>query len=472
MTSAEDQEILAKIGQLAGQINRKKNQQAGLASAPAHYHPYQRMSVRLYAYNMGSHVDGFARKASYSSRARGGYASRGRPHAHRHRSLVLNGASQTNPAAATSASGSSWVTKTDRHLQLINASVYEKEAQSRARAIEQTQRQKQVARNERERSKLFHHVTSLKGSAAVAATGKYELEIEGVRFVVAKNGSKLVKVPGGSHLPASGLRTSGAHRVAGDGTAPKATPKMAIVGGVRFYRSKNGNLYRHGIVKAQRYVERRPCAPPLTHRLCRQSGAIKKVNVACKTFSTTGSCAKGPRCRYLHDAARVAVCTHFLQKQQCFNGDSCDLSHDLTPQRIPTCMHFLRDGCTKPSCRYAHNKTSPSAPVCRAFGLYGYCEKGLECPDRHVFECPDFSNHGKCKNKGCKLPHRERASVLRKVDESAAADADAEMDDVSSDDDGESVDSFDVDSDEVDEFIGQDAAGDSSFADQRDFIEL
>jgi len=29
---------------------------------------------------------------------------------------------------------------------------------------------------------------------------------------------------------------------------------MAVIGGVKFYRSKNGNLYRHGIVKAQRYV--------------------------------------------------------------------------------------------------------------------------------------------------------------------------------------------------------------------------
>ncbi len=135
-------------------------------------------------------------------------------------------------------------------------------------------------------------------------------------------------------------------------------------------------------------------------------------------------------------------------------------------------MHFLRDGCTKSDCKYAHNKTSSSALVCRAFGLYGYCEKGLDCPDRHVYECPDFSNEGKCKAKGCKLPHRERASVLRKADENPAADGDEEMEDLSSDDDGESVDSYDVDSDEVDEFIGQDESGDSSFADQRDFIEL
>jgi hypothetical protein len=42
-------------------------------------------------------------------------------------------------------------------------------------------------------------------------------------------------------------------RVAGDDNAAKSTPKTAAVGGVMFYRSKNGNLYRSGIVKAHRY---------------------------------------------------------------------------------------------------------------------------------------------------------------------------------------------------------------------------
>ena len=42
-------------------------------------------------------------------------------------------------------------------------------------------------------------------------------------------------------------------RVIGDENAAKSTPKSANVGGVIFYRSKNGNLYRSGIVKAHRY---------------------------------------------------------------------------------------------------------------------------------------------------------------------------------------------------------------------------
>ena len=115
-------------------------------------------------------------------------------------------------------------------------------------------------------------------------------------------------------------------------------------------------------------------------------------------------------------------------------------------------------------------KVSPAAPVCRSFGIYGYCEKGINCTDRHVFECPDFSNTGVCKSKGCKLPHRERASVLRKANNRDSDTGDEEMEDFSSD--AESVDSDDVDSDEVDEFIGQDDEGDLDFTGQRDFIEL
>lgn len=80
--------------------------------------------------------------------------------------------------------------------------------------------------------------------------------MEGIRFRVANNGSKLVKVPG---APQSSLLYAWflAHiLMSGDLNGPKATPKMALVGGVKFHRSKNGNMYRQAIVKAHRYVAR------------------------------------------------------------------------------------------------------------------------------------------------------------------------------------------------------------------------
>ncbi|GAB1311414.1 hypothetical protein MFIFM68171_01624 [Madurella fahalii] len=433
--SAEDREMMERISRLAGQINRHKNQQAGFAPAPPvrpHHHT---------AHSSAWRRTGFPH--------RGGHHSARMP-VYRNRTLVLNGASQQNQSgdvdsgATSDASNSSWVTKHDRHLQLINSSVYKKEAPARSLALEQTRRQKLALRNKQERAKLISHLTRMVDSGDFGpanrqtTSGKYEIAVQGVRFVVSKNGSKLVKVPG-------------------DGNSAKATPKMAVIGGVKFYRSKNGNLYRHGIVKAQR-----------------QSGTVKKVDVPCKQFSMTGSCTQGPRCRYVHDPHKVAICKDFLQHGSCPSGEHCDLSHDPTPERTPTCLHFARDSCTKSDCKYAHMKVSPAAPVCRAFGFYGYCDKGASCPDRHVFECPDFSNTGICKIRGCKLPHRERASVLRRgaSGRDTASMEDDEMEDLSSDEDGESIDSDDVDSDEVDEFIGQDETGGLDFTEQRDFIEL
>lgn len=102
--------------------------------------------------------------------------------------------------------------------------------------------------------------------------------------------------------------------------------------------------------------------------------------------------------------------------------------------------------------------------MCAAFGFCGYCDKGADCTDRHVFECPDFSNTGLCKTRGCKLLHRERASVLR----NQAKQRD-ETQDVSSED--ESVDSDDVDSDEVAEFLEGDD-DDSDFDNIKDYLPL
>ena len=228
----------------------------------------------------------------------------------------------------------------------------------------------------------------------------------------------------------------------------------------------------------------------------RKTGVVKKINEPCKAFSTTGSsfhsnayfesfhgrggnlrfqltpailgsCAKGPRCRYIHDPSKVAVCKEFLQKGSCPSGDSCDLSHELTPERTPACLHFARGNCSNANCHYTHVRVSPSALVCRLFGIYGYCENGANCENRHVHECPDFSNTGKCTTKGCKLLHRHKASVMRTTVEEEGSD-------VSSDEDDEEIDSDDVDSDDLDEeFFGDDGAtADSDVPMQRDYVQF
>jgi hypothetical protein len=101
----------------------------------------------------------------------------------------------------------------------------------------------------------------------------------------------------------------------------------------------------------------------------------------------------------------------------------CDLSHEPTPNRVPACHHFLRGNCVNSECRYAHIRVNPGAAVCRPFATLGYCPKGAECTERHVYECPDYDEKGTCTNKKCKLPHIEHAGRKRAA-AAAAASAD------------------------------------------------
>ncbi|KAF4968499.1 hypothetical protein FZEAL_10385 [Fusarium zealandicum] len=453
--SEEERELLARIGQLAGQINRHKSQQAGSGSLSSHHTTHQR-------HNSYRHTS-----SPYPSRPH--RVSRP-PAAHHHRTLQLNG--NNAPSSRSASSGAEtppgWVSKTDRHRQLINANVYEKDTQNRAKAIEQTRQRKISGHRQREKAQLSEFIKHQASASSVSTNpaGQNELTIEGIQFRVMDGGKKLVKNPGACTL--QGPRD--AHRALPSLDAPNLssrTPKSAVVAGIKFYRTKTGNLVANRIVNAQR-----------------RSGAVKKINEPCKIFSTTGnfsfqdwsdprtahpdrlgSCSKGPRCRYVHDPNKVALCKDFLKEGRCQKGESCDLSHDMTPERTPNCLHFAKGHCTKADCPYTHSKASPGAAVCKNFGFNGYCEKGADCSERHVFECPDFSNTGRCKVKGCKLPHRERASVLR----NQAKAGEEPMGDVSSDD--EAADSDDVDSDEVAEFIDADSDC-SDFEEHKDFLSI
>ncbi|KAG9507475.1 hypothetical protein J7337_001027 [Fusarium musae] len=419
------------------------------------------------------------------------------PTAHHHRTLHLNGDNSTASRSASSGAETppGWVSRTDRHRQLINANVYEKETQNRAKAIEETRQRKISGRRQREKAQFdeFLKHQAIASSAQTNPADRNVLTIEGVQFRVIDGGKKLVKIPGACKLRCD----SGACALPAAGALNSSlrTPKFTTVAGVKFYRTKTGNLVANRFVNDQRYEVPFNETNLLTG--LRRTGRVKKINQLCKIFSTTGnfsspgwsashllhldrpsghgakltsilhigSCTKGPRCRYMHDPNKVALCKDILKDGQCVSGESCDLSHDMTPERTPNCLHFAKGHCAKADCPYTHSKASPAAPVCRNFGFNGYCEKGAECTDRHVFECPDFSNTGRCKVKGCKLPHRERASVLRNKTNAAGEP----LGDISSDD--EAADSDDVDSDEVAEFIDADSDL-SDFEEHKDFLSI
>ncbi|OJD30892.1 ccch zinc finger protein [Diplodia corticola] len=464
---SEDSELQAKIAALAGRINIHKQQQQQQTEdhhPPAYYGKPAKRTTRHREKTMADAGQG-------RGRGRGGWAPyrgtpygapRGRGGKVFNRTLVLNNnrasnassADITSPTNASTADGapsphtneaSGWVVKRDRHMQLINPAIYDQVAQQRAKDIEQSTEQRRQQRNLKEKARLSKHfqMTLEPGQASIgdqAATTpqKYEIEVDNIRFRVTDGGSKLV-------------------RISNDPSTARTTPKQAKIGGVTFLRSKNGNLYRSGLIKNK------------------QNKPVKKINEPCPRFTTTGTCAKGPLCRYLHDPHKVAICKDYLLRGNCALGDGCDLSHDPSPNRVPACVHFMRGNCTNDACHYAHIRVNPSASVCRAFGTVGYCEKGSDCAERHVFECPDYANHAVCRNPKCRLPHVDRAGQIRKAAAAQTASADAEMGspDLSSDDEYDEIDSDDVDSDdEIEEDVVMHGSDDNGqeLSQQQDFV--
>lgn len=166
-----------------GQINRHRNQQSGIASAPAHHPPRRHRHVSA------------------------PYPQRGRPQrTHQHRTLHFNAAGVAQNSSATSSSAGSnasrWVAKNDRHRQLINANVYEKESQSRAKAIEETRKRKQNGQRRGERDRfnkfLMHHQAAPEGTtnSDVVPVTPNEIKVDGIRFRVLAGGKKLARIPG------------------------------------------------------------------------------------------------------------------------------------------------------------------------------------------------------------------------------------------------------------------------------------
>ena len=176
----------------------------------------------------------------------------GRPTGHRHRTLVVNNNGNTSSNDEDVQSGSGWVSKRDRHVQLINTNVFDKETQARAKAMAETRRQKAIGSDRREKQKIqrFLQRNYTQPAEATASKVMHELILDGLQFRVMNGGSKLTRIRGESQ---SDVRI---HKVSSEQTGAydsgSSTPKQATIGGVAFLRSRNGNLYRSGIVKARK----------------------------------------------------------------------------------------------------------------------------------------------------------------------------------------------------------------------------
>ncbi|KAL9051644.1 MAG: hypothetical protein Q9206_004632 [Seirophora lacunosa] len=157
-----------------------------------------------------------------------------------------------------------YVSKRGRHKQLINSSVLDKVMQQRKQAIEGSKQRKLLLNDQRERKRMQQYMEALaasQGSATVQtprtpSSTIHHIKVNGLTFQILKNGSKL------------------ARKFAGPTDMSLPTPKRMTVHGVVFVRSKHGNLYRSGMIRASKDM----------------SGA--QISTLCKRFTKTGTCRK------------------------------------------------------------------------------------------------------------------------------------------------------------------------------------
>lgn len=221
---AENAELQAKIAALAGRINRHKTVDTPppVSHSQAHvpgrtkesrvWRPHAKYHTNLVGYGRGSNSWAPQRGTPYGIPRGRGWASRGT--SHRHRTLVVNGPAQTgnvDPTIPPSSIGttslenaqSGWVSKRDRHMQLINTAVYEQKSQQRTQAMAATRKQRAEEKERREKAMLNtylhsaagrqHHVNPTVNSQGNAA---HQITVDDIRYLATDGGSRLIKVTG------------------------------------------------------------------------------------------------------------------------------------------------------------------------------------------------------------------------------------------------------------------------------------
>ncbi|CAK1355028.1 Zinc finger CCCH domain-containing protein [Cercospora beticola] len=459
---SEDEVLQARIAALAGQINKHRQQP-----------PRQGLTQHSSSTHDAAHfVRGAHRWSPYSPGARPLI-----PHPVKNRTLVLGGGSNNLSSTrvndvtprpiepSVAASGRFVTSRMGNRSQLMTKETYERE-----------QRQRQEYKDKRAGNTAFFAPQQTRNAQQdiPSTPATRVLEFDGIQFELQPHGDKLV-------------------RLADPATADGQTPRKVTIADVDFLRTKNGNLIRampatQDNTRPPAPASRKQCEKFTRHGTIsthlRPTGYLLGTtrssylvrhggNPLLHTNMVTGNCPFGPSCRNRHDPTRIAICKEFFTKGSCTAGKNCDLSHEPTYHRVPACTYFLRGNCTNSACRYAHVTVSTSTLVCRPFATLGYCSKGVDCGKRHVFECPDYTNHGRCeaREKGlCSLPHIDRASSLRKAAKRRGDSHSDDDTDLSSAEEGQSASEGDEDSD-IDITMGNEDDS-HELTQQRDYVRF
>lgn len=215
---SEDQELLARISQLAGMgqmcanlgydpdrylghINLHKTQ----PSSPQAVDPGQTRSDLTKTSAIRGHTTWRPpRPAPYTARGRG--ASRRYPTSH---SLVLRTESSRSPAVKSGGLEAlqptpAYVSKRGRHRQLINSLVLDRVTQQRKQAIEESRQRRVLMDDQRERQQMHQYMEGLGANQEGLAVQTprtpnstlHQIEVDGLTFQILKNGSKLTRIRG------------------------------------------------------------------------------------------------------------------------------------------------------------------------------------------------------------------------------------------------------------------------------------
>lgn len=228
---SEDKGLLARIGQLAGQLSYLVVSSTMLMSkghinlhkthTPLHGRP-EREYTKPPQSTISHRVANASRSTSWKSSRSAPYprlhatGEKSAVNPHRNRTLVLNKSKNNSQACDDPGEASAgiariskpedhdykWVTKNDRHRQLIASSVFDKETQIRKQAMDETRRRKVLQRDQWEKFKLEKHLRALDSAAAESSPAPlndvtspvYRININGLSFQVVNGGSKLSRI--------------------------------------------------------------------------------------------------------------------------------------------------------------------------------------------------------------------------------------------------------------------------------------
>lgn len=129
----------------------------------------------------------------------------------------------------------------------------------------------------------------------------------------------------------------------------------------------------------------------------------------CRKFALEGRCTN-ETCNYRHEDGCVSLCRSIIRNNRLGSctRPNCLFSHQPNQFNSVSCRYFNEGRCHNKNCLFAHKKESldPTVGVCRSFAYERYCEDGEKCRFRHILDCPEMYDFGKCTLQNCDCKHR------------------------------------------------------------------